>query len=212
MSATAGPVGTGRTPLWRRAGAMEAAGWVSTARWLGRRPRVRPEATAVAYVGGLRAVLTIVVVLSAVEVAVLDLILRDWFVPRVVALVLGVWGLLFMVGMATGLTVNPHEVGPHGLRLRSGALVTLELPWADVEHVALRRKSYESNRSVLVEPDDDGDEVSIPVQNLTALQVRLSEPVHLDLPDGRRAVRTVNFAADDPPAALRAVREHMPRG
>lgn len=210
MTATRGDTAEPATSAWRRATAMEAAGWVSTARWLLRRPRVRVGSTAVPYIGNLRALLGVFIALSALEVVVLDLVLRPWPGPRFILLALGLWGLLFMVGMTTGMTVNPHDVGPKGLRLRYGALVDIDLPWRDVEYVAIRRHNHASNQMVQVQTGADGDTVSLPIQSQTQLEVGLFDPLPLMLPARHVVAQTVRIAADNPALMLHAVRQHMP--
>ena len=195
--------------LARHAAAMEGAGWVSLVRLVARRPRVEPGAEAAPYVGALRTVLLVFLVLSAVEVVVVDLILRQWPVVRLVALLLGVWGVTFMAGMTAGMVVNPHEVGREGLRLRYGPLVDLRVPWGPVDHVVVRRHAVESSASVQVAEVGGATVVSLPVQNETTLEVRLVEPVVLDLPDGPVAADAVRFSADDPAAVLAAVRRRF---
>ena len=185
---------------------MEAAGWTSLARWAARRPRVSPGGHAAAYVGPVRTVLVVFLVLSAVEVVVVDLVVQRWPVVRVVALVLGVWGVTFMAGLLAGMVVNPHEVGRGGLRVRSGPRVDLRVPWDPVDTVAVRPRTHPSGPSVQVDEDAGATVVSLPVQDRTNLEVRLVEPVALDVPSGTVAADVVRFWADDPAAALGAVR------
>ncbi|MFC3687932.1 hypothetical protein [Aquipuribacter hungaricus] len=188
----------------------EAAGWASAARVVARRPKLGPGGTAVPYVGGLRTVLVVLVGLSAVEIVVLDLVLQPWPTVRFPVLVLGVWGLLFMLGVTAGLVVHPHVVGPDGVRVRSGPLVEVVVPWGAVDRVVVRRHAFDSGASVQVDDGtEDGAVVSFPVQGTTAAEVLLDRPLTLALPKGAVAARAVRFHCDDTTVLMAAVRTHL---
>ncbi|MGW5667805.1 hypothetical protein [Micromonospora sp. NPDC003776] len=77
--------------------------WRSLFRWLLRRPQTtEPGAEVFGYVGVVQPILIAFIVLSAVEIPIFDLILRHtlpWPSVRTVVLALGVWGLLWMIGL-----------------------------------------------------------------------------------------------------------------
>lgn len=187
-----------------------AVGWVSAARVLARRPNVEPGATAVSYVGGMRTVLVVLIALCAVEIVVLDLVLRSWPAIRFPVLVLGVWGLLFMLGATAGQIAHPHVVGPDGVRIRSGPLVEVAVPWDAVDRVVVRRHGLEGTAWVQVHDEtDDGGVVSFPVQSTTTAEVVLARPLLLILPKGPVTARAVRFHADDTIALMAAVRTYL---
>src|SRR5690349_422215 len=132
-------------PILRRVVALEITMWRSLYVWLRRRPpAAAPGDEAFSYLGVVKPMLIVFIVLSAVEVPILDLIVRHvvpWRPARWIALGLGVWGLLWMIGMFAGLRVNPHLVGARGIRVRMGARIDVPLDWADVDVVT---RSYRS--------------------------------------------------------------------
>ena len=93
----------------------------------------------------------------SVEVVVVDLIVHRWLpAARLPLLVLGLWGVTFMVGLLFGMLVRPHAVGPDGLRIRSGSEVDLPLRWDEIAAVTRRtRRANEKQPKVTV--DESGD-------------------------------------------------------
>ncbi len=189
----------------RKAAAMEAAMWRSMAIWLSRRP-VRQDGEPFAYLGVVKPILGVIFGLSVVEVPVLDLIVRNvvpWEPARWIALVLSIWGLLWMVGLYASLKIHPHLVGDAGIRVRNGATVDFLVPWADVESV---RKSYRSTPSGKAVQVEDGV-LCIVVGSQTAVDVRLRRPATFRLPAGEsEPVREVRLYADDPDALVQRAR------
>jgi hypothetical protein len=47
--------------------------------------------------------------------------LLPWEIIRLVADILGLWGLVWMLGLLASLSVHPHLVADAGLRVRHGA-------------------------------------------------------------------------------------------
>ena len=182
---------------------------MSLARLVTRRPRVAPGAVAAPYVGAQRGFLVALLLVSVLEIVLIDLVLRQWPVVRVAALLVGVWGVTFVAGVAAGMVVAPHEVGRDGLRLRSGPLVDLFVPWAPVDSVAVRSHGTDAGATVVVVEDAGRTVVSLPVQGRTTLEVTLIEPVLLRLARGPVAADVVRFCADDPATVLAAVRSRL---
>jgi hypothetical protein len=187
---------------WRRGVAMEAAGWRSLARWVTRRPAVPADEAAYGYDQPNKLLLWVFIVTSAIEVAVVDLIVHQWPVARAIALVIGVWGLLFMLGFLAAIRMNPHSLGPRGLTVRSGGTFTLSLPWATVASVRVLRTSLE--RSTALQHRDET--LSVAVMSQTNVAVMLTSPVEIELPSGRVSVRELRLWADDPAGLVAAAR------
>ena len=186
---------------------------MSLARLVTRRPRVAPGAVAAPYVGAQRGFLVALLLVSVLEIVLIDLVLRQWPVVRVAALLVGVWGVTFVAGVGAGMVVAPHEVGRDGLRLRSGPRVDLFVPWAPVDSVAVRSHGTDAGATVVatvvVVEDAGRTVVSLPVQGRTTLEVTLIEPVLLRLARGPVAADVVRFCADDPTTVLAAVRSRL---
>ena len=90
----------------------------------GRRNGVPPGAVALPYDRALRPMAWLLLGVSVVELVVVELVV-PWPAARLVLLLLGLWSLLFVAGMAAAWVVRPHVLTPEVLRLRSGT-------WADV--------------------------------------------------------------------------------
>jgi hypothetical protein len=84
---------------------------------------------------------------SAIEIPAAHLLL-PWRTARSVMLGIGVYALLWMVGMVASLRVHPHVVGDRGLRLRRGITLDVTIPWEVVAAVETRTRSLPSSRGV----------------------------------------------------------------
>lgn len=189
----------------RRAVRLEAAGWRSIGRFVTRRGIVPPGAERFSYDKPVRPILVAFIALSAVEVPIVDLLVHPWPWIRIPLLVLGIWGVTFMIGMLLGAITRPHAVGPDGLRIRHREEFELVLPWEFVASVARHRGPRRERTFTL----DDGM-VTIVVQDGTNLEVETEQPVGVQLPDGTHGeVERVRFHVDDSDAYLEAVRRHL---
>lgn len=214
MTATA--VARGRRPLARRVGRllrralmMELHGYQSIYRFVFRRPRVPTGAAAFGYHQPVLAILIVFVVISAVELVVVDIIVRPWPVVRVSFIVLGLWGLVFMLGLLFGILTRPHSVGPDGIRVRSGTEIDIALPWTVVYSVARRRLTVQ-DRQPKLSTDDNGEvTLHLRIQHETNLELRLEQPTDVRLPHGTETVSKINLYADDPKGFLAEVRRHI---
>jgi hypothetical protein len=111
---------------------MEIGVWLSLYRFIFRRPLVPAGAKAFTYHRPIMSIMIVFVVLSAIEIPIVDLIVHQWLFVRIPFLILGIWGLTFMVGFLLGYLTRPHAVGPEGIRVRSGADVEIALSWDDI--------------------------------------------------------------------------------
>ncbi|MEH0845393.1 hypothetical protein V6U81_23670 [Micromonospora sp. CPCC 205711] len=205
----------GRIPtLLRRAVAYELGMWRSLGSWLLRRPVTRPPGADVfSYSGVVTPILGVFIALSAIEIPVFDLILRHtlpWPWLRHTVLGLGIWGLLWMIGLLASLRQHPHVVGDEGLRIRSGTSVDLRVPWTAVATVSARYRSLPSSRTIQVEHEADAAILHVGAGSQTSVDVVLREPVSFPLPAGESAPMTeVRFYADDPGALVARARRHL---
>lgn len=194
----------------RRAVLMEIHGYRSIGRFVFRRPRVPADAVAFPYHQPVLMILIVFVVLSAVELAVVDLIVYRWTPVRIPLLILGVWGLIYMCGLLFGMLTRPHAVGPDGIRVRQGAEIDVRLGWDDVYSVTHRKNVVQQKQPrVTIDPDGKAT-LHLRVQNETNVEIKLVQPVPLRLPAGAETVSGVNLYADDPKAFLAEVRRQAP--
>ncbi|MEU9739787.1 hypothetical protein AB0E12_11420 [Micromonospora chersina] len=200
--------------LARRAVAYEWGMWRSLARWVLRRPYpVAPGAETFAYVGVVQPILGVFIALSTIEIPVLDLILRHtvgWPTVRHAAIGLGVWGVLWMVGLLASLRIHPHVADDTGLRIRNGASLDVMIPWSAIARVEARYRSLPSSRAVQYDPDDPAV-LNLGVGSQTAVDVLLREPLSVRLPKGPSTpVKEIRLYADTPKALVTRARRHLP--
>jgi hypothetical protein len=196
--------------LARRAVELEIAIWQSLWRFLTRRPRVPSGARGFGYVGPVRSLLIVFIVLSAVEIPIVDLIAHPWPWVRYPLLAAGIWGVTWMVGLLLGFITRPHSVGPDGLRIRSGPEVEIVATWDDVLSVQIRREREEKGPHLTAADDGTGHVLHLRMQDETNLAVCFEHPVTARRPAGRVAVTEVRFWADDPRAFLDEAARHLP--
>ena len=188
---------------------LEIGIWRSLFLWITRRvPGRRPGVRTFAYANQVSPLLAVFIALSALETAVVHLLI-PWDVVRLTLLVVGVWGLLWMIGFLASMRVYPHLVDDSGLRIRHGTRLDVELRWSDVEAVRAARGSAPSNALVHLEDGERGTIATVAVLKLTRVAVRLRRPVALALPDGPTPVAEIRFYVDDPRGFVAAARERL---
>lgn len=142
---------------------------------------------------------------SAVEVIAVDFLLHRWPVPRVILLVVGLWGVVFMVGMLASMKVNPHVAGPDGLVVRNGVFFDERFAWADVAGIA--QKVCNLDRSRTFQAVDGALHVAITSQ--TNLVLTLREPRVVRLPDRDEKITELRFWPDEPAPLLPLARQQI---
>jgi hypothetical protein len=198
-------------PIVRKVAAMELATWRSMYLWLRRRPVHAPGEQAFSYLGVVKPILGVFIGLSAVEVPIFDLIVRHvvpWHPARWIVFGLGIWGLLWMIGLFAGLTINPHVTGATGLRVRQGTSVDLTVAWADIDTVSKAYRSLPSSKAVQVEQDGDRTVLTISTGSQTSVDIRLRRPISFPVPKGMsEPADELRLYADDPDGLVRVCRE-----
>jgi hypothetical protein len=196
---------------WQRAADLEAGIWRSLYRWVFRRPlRLPPGSVPFSYAAGAAPILWVFVGMSAVEIPILHLLLpAGWW--RVLALVLGAWGLLWMIGLLATFKMHPHEAGDPGIRIRNGTGVDFSVPWSAVEAVSSHRKSLEKSRTVQVAETALGPVLQIVVASQTNVAIRLREPLAVPVRRSPGPVVEIRIYADDPPGFVAAAKDRLAR-
>lgn len=200
--------------LARRTVELETGMWRSLYRWVFRRRLAPgPGSQAFGYVGAVKPMLFVFIGVSAVEIPLLDLIISrtvPWRSVRVIALVLGGYGLIWMIGLFASLRVHPHVVGPAGLRVRSGTTVDVTVPWDAVAAVRSRYRSLPASHTVQVERNGDELALNVGTGGQTNIDVVFHRPTVVTVPKGPREPAThLRFYADDPDALTARAREHL---
>ncbi len=195
--------------LIRRGSKLEADGWASLGRLIFRRPRVPRGAVPVPYHRPVRGILIVFIVLSALEIPIIDLIVHPWPFVRIPLLILGIWGVTWMLGFLAGYITRPHAVGPEGIRVRLGTEIDIPLPWDDVLSVARRSEMRHKGPKYTPGRMDDAWVLHLRMQDETNLVVELERPVEITMPQGVVRIDEIRFWADDPAAFLNAARPHL---
>jgi Bacterial PH domain len=186
----------------------EAGIWRSLYRWLTRRrDATDPDAARFAYASQITPLLLAFIFLSALEIPIVSLLV-PWPPLRYGLLVLGIWGVLWMLGLLASLRTNPHAVSRSGLRLRSGFQFDTSIPWEAISAIRLRRSS--AHQKLQIEHNQTA--ASVALQGTSNVEVVFREPVLVRLLDGRQAnVDAIYFYADNPTALLTAAQAHLAR-
>ena len=108
---------------------FEVALYRSLARWVARRPDVPAGTTPIGYGQLAGPMMWLWIFGSAVEVVVLDVVLHRWLpAARLPFLVLGVWGVVWMLGLLASMRVRQHLLDDTHLVVRSGARTRVVVP------------------------------------------------------------------------------------
>ncbi|WP_148573186.1 hypothetical protein [Nocardioides caldifontis] len=186
--------------LLREAVLLELALYRSLVRWVARRPDVPAGATAIGYSRLAGPMLWLWIFGSATEVVVVEVVLRQVDQPwaeaiRLPLLALGVWGVLWMLGMLASYRVRPHLLTPTELHARSGARTRLAVPLHAV--VATRLVEHELPGVVRSLHVEDGTAL-VGVSSRTNLELVLTGPTTVPSSAGELTVSRVGLWVDDP--------------
>lgn len=195
--------------LLRRALVSEVRVYTSIARAVAHRPAIAPGATGVAFHRPVLTLLFIFLGLSAVEIPIIDLIVHQWPAVRIAMLILGIWGVTWMLGLLCAMLMRPHTVGPEGVRVRGGLELDVLLRWDDIRSVAISRRVDEPKQPRVI-----GTEYAERVQSETNIEIELEREVAIRLPGahprgGIQSVDRVRLWADDPKLFLDAARPFL---
>lgn len=209
---TVAPATSSPLPAVRRFARMawraEVGVWQSLYRWAFRRPRVPAGASGFSYHSPVLTILVIFIVLSAVELPIVDLIVHPWPWVRIPLLIVGIWGLTWMFGLLLAYLTRPHAVGPEGIRARLGADLEAVLPWDVVESVERSRDVTE--KAPKVRDEEHGRTLAIRIANETNALIVLERPVSVHVGGRDVEVDAVRLWVDDLDGFLDAVRTHIP--
>ncbi len=208
------------TNLAYRALVMELRVYESLGRFIAQKPKIAPEATGFRYHRPVLTILIIFIVLSAVEIPIIDMIVHRWLPVRIGFLILGFWGLTWMLGLLFAYLTRPHTVGPTGITVREGLELEVLVPWSDFESIGLVHTVAPTgdpdNKPQRVF-DEEGERIcAIRIGNETNLEITFETPTVIKLPGlnpkgGSHQVTKLRFWADDPEALFAEARTHVAR-
>ncbi|WP_406248365.1 hypothetical protein ACI7YT_01075 [Microbacterium sp. M] len=195
--------------------ALQAELWVysSIGRAIARRPAIEPGGTGIGYHRPVLTVLIVFIVLSAIEIPILDLIVHPWPAVRIGVLILGIWGLTWMLGLLCAMLQRPHTVGPTGIRIRNGLEIDVAISWSAIASVEISKRVDEPKSPRV----SDSAEYAERMQDETNILIELERPTPIRLPGlaprgGVHEVTRVRLWADDPRAFLDAARPFLLEG
>jgi hypothetical protein len=186
--------------LLRDALLYELSLYRSLARWLARRPDVPHGAAPIGYSRLVAPMLWLWIFGSSVEVVVVEVVLRHLDQPwaaaaRVPLLVLGVWGVVWMLGMLASYRVRPHLLTDTELRARSGARTWLVLP---LDVVGSTRAVEHEVPGVIRSLHVEGDLALVGAGSRTNLEMVLTRPTTVSTSKGEATVTRVGIWVDEP--------------
>lgn len=186
--------------LAREALLLELALYRSLARWIGRRPDVPAGATPIGYAKLVGPMLWLWIFGSATEVVVVEVVLRQvdagWAdAIRTPLLVIGAWGLLWMLGMLAAHRVRPHLLTPDRLLIRNSARTWVDLP---LEALARTRTVEHELPGVVKALHHEDDLLLVGVSSRTNLELVLSAAATLRTSKGALTAGRVGLWVDDP--------------
>jgi hypothetical protein len=193
--------------LARHAVVFELRLYRSLFRWLVRRPDLGgPDDQPFTYAKTVTPVMWLWIFASAAELPLVHLLV-PWEGVRIALLVVGVWGLVWMVGLLASLYVYPHLLGATTLVVRNGASHRILVPWDRVASVSRRQQDLESTLWTLQPRQvDDGVDLQVGVSGQVNVHVQLREPTTVSTAKGDTELVALSFFADDPRALVTRAR------
>lgn len=187
---------------------LELTLYLALGRWITRRPDVPAGRTPIGYSKLVAPVLWLWIFGSATEVVVLDVLLSRWWTPlRIPLLVVGVWGLVWMLGLMAAYRSRPHLLGEGSLEVRDGIHARVVVPLDRI--VSIRSVDHDLPgllRSVHVEGEGDDAILLVGVSSRTNLELVLTAPTTLQTPRGPSTVARVGLWVDEPREVAELIR------
>ena len=195
--------------LLRKLVVYEIGMWRSLFRLIARRPAVAPGGHGFSYATAIVPILWAFIVLSAIEIPVFHLLI-PWPTVQIIGLILGAYGLLWIIGLLASLKVHPHVVQESGLRVRYSSTVDVPIPWSDIVEIRNKTRTLEKSRTAQVEETEHGRMLSIAISSQTNIELDLREPMVVQLFRGpTEPVTELRIFVDDPKAFLAQVHRHQ---
>jgi hypothetical protein len=182
----------------------------SLLRWVARRPAIPGgDVEVFTYAKTVTPVIWLWIFASAAELPLAH-VLVPWEAVRIALLVVGAWGLVWMVGLLASLHVYPHLLGRSSLRVRHGSTVDLAIPWEAIDSLTVARRDLPSTVWTLQPRETErGTDLQVAVSGQVNVHAVLRRPTTFATHKGDLEVAEVSFWADEPRALVRAARERL---
>ncbi|XBB65672.1 hypothetical protein ABFU82_16315 [Nocardioides sp. WV_118_6] len=185
---------------------LEVRLYVALGRWLARRVDVPEGARGWGYSRMVTPVMWLWIFGSACELPIAH-VLVPWEGVRIALLVVGVWGLVWMIGLLASLKVYPHLVTRTGLTVRFGTLARIAVPWTAIAEVRYDDRDIEGMvRTLRPRETDAGTELHVPVNNRVNVVLVLAESLPVPTPKGVVDAVALGIWLDDPRDFVAATR------
>ncbi|MFC6013903.1 hypothetical protein [Nocardia lasii] len=185
---------------------LEVDVWVSLGRAITRKPDTA-GGVPIRYAGAVSAFLWAFVVVSAVEIPAMHLLI-PWAPVRIVALVLGAWGLLWILGTLAGHHMYSHLLTDEQLRVRYLRRTRLDIPLTAIRSVHPELRAYDGTKSLQL-TGPTSDTLAVTVGSSTNIRLTLTTPHTFHTPHGDFTATAIALWADDPQAAVTSIRAAM---
>lgn len=183
---------------------LELAVYRALLRWVARRTDVPAGAQPIGYAQLVAPMLWLWIFGSATEVVVIEVVLRHidagWAeAVRLPLLILGIWGVLWMLGLLAAHRVRPHLVTDDRLHLRAGLRASAVVPRDAI--VSARAVEHELPSTIRSLHHEDGL-LLVGVSGRTNVEVALAGPVPVVAGKRELVAERVGFWVDDPRAVV----------
>ena len=181
----------------------------SLLRWLLRRPSVPAGFEPVGYGRLATPMMALWIFGSALELPLAH-VLVPWHGVRIALLIIGGWGLLWMLGALAGLRSYPHLLGSDTLRIRNGAMHDIAVPWEAIAQITIQDRSLPSSMWVLQpEETERGTHLNVAVSGRVNLHLALREPRALRTRKAETVITGVSLWVDDPREVAARIRQEV---
>jgi len=187
---------------------LELALYRCLARWIARRPDVPADAIPTGYAQLVGPMLWLWIFGSATEVVVVEVVLREleagWAeAVRLPLLVVGIWGVLWMLGLMAAYRVRPHLLTQDRLRIRNSARTWVDVP---LDAVASTHTTEHELPGVIRAVHHKDGLLLVGVSSRTNLDLVLTGPTVLRTSKGEMTADRVGLWVDEPRVAAGQLR------
>jgi hypothetical protein len=212
---TPGAAGTRWSPGWfwwwaRHAVVFEVRLYRSLFRWVARRPDRGGESDEpFTYARMVTPVMWLWIFASACEIPLAH-VLVPWESVRLALLVVGAWGLVWMIGLLASLWVYPHLLTTERLVVRNGAAHRIELPWEAIASLAVRTEDMASSVWTL-QPvtGQHGTDLNVSTGAQVNVHAVLVGPTVVATAKGEMEIVELSFYADEPRALVASAQARL---